>query len=229
MFNIIIISQNQENYIVPLIESFNKQLPGINRLFVLERTQDNSAKLLTQLNEKFIENTEGEGFLAGKGRDMGLSSMPVENTLFLDGDRILNNFTISLIEQAFILYDVCLIKVENDFREGFKETFSENKAFGLYHNNVFSCGMTIRKEMIEKITLIQDNRLFHKDFDGNFGEEDRFLGDMIYKLNGTCGLFPVTSYLNGSFSKITDRHSYRGQRRTRSSLQKQYSIVLRFL
>jgi hypothetical protein len=223
MFNVIIISKDQCEYLPLLIESLNSQLPNINRLFVLDRCTDDSAKYLYDRHEKFIENKIGEGFLAGKSRDIGLKHCGIDNTLFLDGDRILNGFTVDIVEQAFN-YDLCLIKIEHDFRTIFKSTFTENPFFGNINNDVFSCGITVKKDMIQKIVNLQHGRLFNEAFDCNFGEEDRFLGDMVFFNNGTCGLFPNSCYLSGKFSTINYNAAYRQQCITRLELKKYYNI-----
>jgi hypothetical protein len=224
--NAIIIAKDQGAFLPPLLNSLRVQLPTVNRLFVLDRCTDDSKAFLLSQHENFVENKEGTGFLAGFSRDLGLKTIGIENTLFLDGDRILNNFKISDLEFAIDIADICLIKVETDFRKNFTKTFIINPEFGKYHNDVFSCGFTIRKEMIEKVLKIQNNRLFHKNFDGNFGEEDRFLGDMIFHLGGTCWLFPENSYLSGDFSKVQDQYKYKLQRKIRYRLNKEYNIKI---
>lgn len=224
--NVIITSQNQYAFLPELLNSILLQLPTANRLFVLDRCTDESKEFLKSKNERFIENTEGEGFLAGYSRDLGLKKLGIENTLFLDGDRILNNFKQEDVDFAFDIADICLIKIQDDFRKNFKKTFTVNPEFGKYHNDVFTCGLTIRKEMIQKIVEVQDGRLFHKNFDGNFGEEDRFMGDMAFHLGGTCWLFPEHVYLSGGFSKASDQYRYKLQRKIRYRLNKQYGIKI---
>ena len=219
-FQIIITSKDQSDSLIEMVEQLQKQFPGIKRLFVLDRCVDNSSTILSGLKESFIENKEGEGFLAGRARDLGLKFLGIENTFFLDGDRIPVNFSTALVDKALELYDICLASVAEDIREIFKSEFVPNPSFKYMYNDVFSCGLSIRKKMIEMITGIQQGRLFHPVFDGNFGEEDRYLGDVVYHFKGTCGLFPKESYLKGDFTKIKNWGPYVEQFRRRLELRK---------
>jgi hypothetical protein len=220
-FQIIVISHNQAEFIEPMSSALDNQFYGINVLFVLDRCQDNSADILKKLDKKFIENKEGEGFLAGKARDLGLSFLGVNNTLFLDGDRIPVNFSIDLVNKSIEFYDVCLVSVEKDFRKNFSFDFVPNPNFSKENNDVFSCGICIRKEMIERITKLQGGRLFNIAFDGVFGEEDRFLGSVVNYFGGSCGLYPKTSYLKGGFTKIINYRRYLEQVNKRKKLVKE--------
>jgi hypothetical protein len=205
-----------------MIDNLNNQFNGVKRLFVLDRCTDGSKhKLKSYPDEIFIENNEGEGFLEGKARDLGLSYLGIDNTFFLDGDRIPINFSIDLVNKAFKLYDICLSSVEKDFRKTFIDVFTFNPKFNVMDNDVFTCGLTIRKEMIEKIIKLQNGRLFNSVFDGSFGEEDRFLGSMVYHLGGTCGLFPKHCHLTGDFSKIKNFRKYAEQINKRKNLIEQ--------
>jgi hypothetical protein len=219
-FQIIVISKNQSDCLAEMSEQLEIQFPKINRLFVLDRCVDNSVEILKKKNELFVENKDGEGFLAGKMRDLGLSYFGLRNTLFLDGDRVPVNFSIDIIQKALELYDICLISIENDCRHKFKSEFILNPVFKSFHNDVFSCGFCIRQQMIEKVISLQKGRLFNKEFDGVYGEEDRYLGDVICRLNGTCGLFPKQYYLKGEFSKIENRIVYNRQICKRHKLRK---------
>lgn len=210
-FQIITISKNQAESMKEMAEQLQSQFPGIKRLFVLDRCIDTSSKILSDMGECFIENKSGEGFLAGYVRDTGLSFLGIESTLFFDGDRIPVNFSIELIEEALTLYDICIASREEDCRTYFDSHFVPNPMFSSDHNGVYSCGLCIRKEMIEKIKAIQNGRLFHAVFDGSYGEEDVYLGDVIAYLNGTCGLFPKRSYLKGSWEKKDHLITYKEQ------------------
>jgi hypothetical protein len=203
-----------------MVKQLQLQFPGIKRLFVLDRCTDNSSSILSDLKESFIENKEGEGFLAGRARDLGLKFLGIENTFFLDGDRIPVNFSVDLVNRALEKYDICLVSVTEDFRTCFTSDFTFNPEFRRIHNDVFSCGLCIRKEMIEKVVALQQGRLFHPAFDGNFGEEDRYLGNVVLHFKGSCGLFPKNCYLKGGFRKIEDWGSYTRQFKKRLELKK---------
>lgn len=229
-FQVIVITQNQSLYIKPMVDALSSSFPGISSLFVVDRSTDNSIEILKALNQPYIFNSAGEGFLAGYSRDLGLSYLinlnsRIENTLFLDGDRISVGFNCFIIEQALSLYDICLASTVNDYRKTFKDDFAFNPDQGKFNNGVFSCGLLIRKEMIEKILRFQGGRLFHKDFDGSFGEEDRYTGDIVYHLGGTCGMFPKLLHLSGdSFSQIKDWNKYSIQVNKRKILRRKLGL-----
>jgi hypothetical protein len=222
-FQVIVISQNQAKYIKDMVSAISLSFPGVPSLFVVDRSVDDSLTVLKSLAQPYIFNSKGEGFLAGRARDLGLSHLGIDNTLFLDGDRIPVGFSSSIIEHALSTYDITLASTANDFRKSFRQEMMVNPNFGKFHNDVFSCGLLIRKEMINQILKIQSGRLFHPVFDGAFGEEDRYLGDLVYSMGGTCGLFPGVLHLMGnSFSKInkSNYQVYKDQIAKRKLLRK---------
>lgn len=200
MCNIIIVSKDQQQYIEEMRDILNTCLPNFKRVFAFDRCIE-GAKKAEELGEKFVLNEFGSGFMAGYTRDVGLNALEVDDTLFLDGDRIPIGLNETLISQA-LNYDICLLKIENDCRPIFEKQFIANPVFHKYHNSVYTCGFVIKKEMILKIKALQEQRLFNSCFDGHYGEEDEFLGNLIFSLGGTCGLFPKTVYLKGKFRDV---------------------------
>jgi hypothetical protein len=220
-FQIIIISQNQASFVQEMLKQLQTQFPGVPRLFVLDRCTDATASILIEFKEKIIENKKGLGFLAGFSRDVGLDFLGVENTLFLDGDRIPVNFSRDKIEKGLDLYDICLISREKDIRSVFTDEFISNPVFKENENYVYSCGISIRKEMINKVRDQQGGRLFHPAFDGVYGEEDGYLGDVVAYLGGTCGLFPKQSYVKGDHT-YPDRQGRRLEQYNKRLKMKRY-------
>ncbi len=138
---ILIISKNQADSILPMIEATN----GFERLWVLDRCSDNSSMLLQSYNERFIENKEGEGFLAGRMRDLGLDyvlSKKYETVILFDGDRIPINLSKRLVENEMNKSDCSLALAEKDFRE-FIPSF---KAY----TKVITAGLIVKTNYLKK-------------------------------------------------------------------------------
>ena len=76
--DIIVINKDQENTIIPM----ENKIHDFNHVFCFDRYKPN-------VDVPAVYNTEGEGFLAGKCRDIGASHFNYEGDfLFLDGDKI---------------------------------------------------------------------------------------------------------------------------------------------
>jgi hypothetical protein len=202
MSNVVIVSKDQQQNIEEMRDALKACLPSFKRVFAFDRCFE-GAKKAAELGEKFVLNETGSGFMAGYTRDLGLNALENDDTLFLDGDRIPSGLNEELVLKAVSLYDICLIRIENDCRTIFtKDEFTLNPVFQDYYNNVYTCGFVIKKEMISKIKALQEQRLFNSCFDGFYGEEDEFLGNLIFSLGGSCGLFPKSICLKGSFRDV---------------------------
>ena len=197
--NIVIISQNQAAYLSEMHEA----VKGYPHIFVLDRCTDSSAAILTLLNENYILNRTGEGFLAGRMRNRGLEALgEIDDTLFLDGDRIPINFTDDIYQEAIKRFDITLARVKDDFRPAGTD-FMLNGQHGQCNSHCFSCGMLIRKSAILKIQEFQGGHLFSPKFDMWEAGEDEFLGTVAYHLGLSCGFFPSRCYLGGESFKRT--------------------------
>lgn len=217
---IITISKDQRGSIPAFIRALNEQLPSIPRCWVVDKDTDESMPLLLSLNERAIENKTVKGFAAGACRDLGLSEIGVDDTFFFDGDRIPHGLTLKLVESALAQYDACLMRVEKDYRAFFGENFAKHPHFGKPMNDFFTAALLLKGDTIKRIQERQGGRLFHPTFDGHWGEEDRFLGDMVYKVGGSCGIFPKSCCVEGGFKRITDWPAYRAQMEKREALLK---------
>lgn len=181
MFNpvVMIITQNQENYIEDLIKNTSE----FERFWVVDRSKDNTTEKLTQLKENFIENKEGDGFLAGKMRDIGLDILLEKDydiIIMLDGNRIPKNLNKDLIEKEAKEFDCGIALCEKDIR---KEIYNNEMSY----MHVATAGLFVKTSFLKKIRNLSfmENRCFHKDFDGSYGEEDIFLGYCLYSVGAT--------------------------------------------
>lgn len=199
--HIVVISHNQAKSLPPLGAYLRDRFPGCPVTVVLDRCSDNSIEMARIAGFSPVLNFEGVGFLAGRMRDKGLAASGMHDTLFLDGDRIPSmKFGYKEACKALAMYDLTLLPIkEGEFRGWFlNEHFVENKNYGEWGNDFFTCGLVARKSALESLTKSQDGLMFVKDFDGQFGEEDRYLGDLAYALGLTCGGAPRSYALSGS-------------------------------
>lgn len=220
MMQIIIISKNQQRHLMTMREALEADFAGVNRLFVLDRCTDDSENILKSAGEKFIVNREGEGFLAGKMRDFGLDHLGIHNTLFLDGDRIPMNLNEKICADALDQYDMATIRMKSDTRLTAIELAAAPE-YGKHDNMIHSAGILIGEKVINAIRISQNGRLFHPAFDGLYGNEDLYLGDVAFKLGFTCGEFPFPIRLSGDPAtwKTCDKNIYRLQVEKRLKLR----------
>ena len=210
--NVVVISHNQAGSIRAMKSYLDRCFPGCPVVMVLDRCIDNSQEEATACRMPHVVNSEGSGFLAGRMRDLGLQYTGYwKDTLFLDGDRIPTDcLNYESAKAALGLYDMTLIPVsEGEFRRWFSnDQFVDNPQYGKWGNDVFTCGMVMRGCALTAITTHQEGKLFVTDFDGYYGEEDRFLGDVAYHLGLTCGGAPRSMALSGGFRPARERVGY---------------------
>lgn len=197
---IVVISRNQVEYVQPM-----KAALSINPLFVFDRTPNHP------IDVDFIENTQGEGFLAGRMRDMGAELFPDEDILFLDGDKIPQGDIVADIERLKDKYDCITYGIDPELEDRYvrshmKEIDSDGILPSHLNNSLltcgcYSCGMWLSAEAIKKLKELNDGRIFHSMFDGNWGDEDNFLGDQLKYLGMRVG-YSTHVRLSGEFSKF---------------------------
>lgn len=205
---IVVISHNQAPSISKMKSYLDRYFPKCPVTLVLDRCTDNSVDQASLAGIPFITNWEGTGFLAGRMRDLGLSKSGACDTLFLDGDRIPSGgFNYAAAREALQSYDISMLPVaDGEFRYWFsQDSLVPNPNYGKWNNDVFTCGIVMRKSAIAAIQGFQGGLLFVKDFDSQFGEEDRYLGDVAYHLGLTCAGFPKKYALSGGFRPNSDR------------------------
>ncbi len=175
-----IINKDQADSIPKMI----KATEGFERFWGLDRCKDNSAEILRSYGERFVENKEGEGFLAGKMRDMVLDEILKEESDYIvmfDGDRIPFNLTRELIVDEMSKCDCSFALAEKDHRrERYHNSYDLAATAGLIVKTSF-----VRR--VRKLTFMQ-NRCFHSMLDGYYGLEDTFFGACLYCLGAKLKL-----------------------------------------
>lgn len=147
-------------------------------------------------------NGEEISFLAGKIRNIGIEDID-DDVLFFDEDKIPSENPIHKIEKLKNKYDCILYFSEyNDTRitkliSHNNDDFIPLKTFGDNNNFVYTCGIFLKKEVINDIKYINNGKLFHPIFDGKWGREDAFLGDEILALGYKIGYDKTIKLKNG--------------------------------
>ena len=96
------------------IPKFEECLKGFDHIYVIDRPSVEYPAGIPA-----IYNFSGDGFLAGRMRDLGALSFAGEDILFLDGDKVPQG-DLSAVENA--PFDCVLLGVQNDKREYFDGT-----------------------------------------------------------------------------------------------------------
>lgn len=200
--HIVVISKGQEEFVEKMISA----LSPIEPLFVFDRCEPVEGV-------RFKHNIEGEGFLAGRMRDLGAEGID-DDVLFLDGDKVPQGNIVADIEKLKSKYDCICYGIdkesENSTYRSFMKAddvddivpFQKNKmpfAYGCY-----SCGMWLSRDAVRKLRELNGGRIFHPIFDGNWGDEDNFLADELYYSGFKIG-YSTHVRLSGKFSDWTKR------------------------
>lgn len=198
--DIVIISKNQLQSIQKMLFKLRLDIPSANRIFVLDRCTDGTKEFLESCGEKYVERVDATGFCAGTARNLGLKhTNPNNDVLFLDGDRIPHNLTFERIIQMLYYFNISMIKNENDNRHWFVNVPSINTQLNQFNNNVWSSAILFRRSAINTISeVVGDNNLFDPIFDGHWGCEDEYIGDLAKHFGMLVGGFPSFIYVDGN-------------------------------
>lgn len=177
MFSVVVITKDQPEY----IPAFEEVLRDYNHVYVIDRPT-----VEYPINIPCIVNYYGEGFLAGRMRDIGASCFYDSDILFFDGDKVPQGDLKSL---DALPYDCVLLGTKNDTRDFFDGTTHAVELLNPYmqYNGVYSCGILLRKNVISRLREVNGGRIFNPVFDGHWGEEDTWNGDIIFHDKFTVG------------------------------------------
>ena len=118
-------------------------------------------------------------------------------------------------------FNISMIKNKSDTRSWFVNVPSINTQYDKYNNNVWSSAILLRRTAINEISNIVGNgNIFDPIFDGNWGCEDEYLGDVAYSLGMISGGFPSHIYVDGTTTPSTNSSDeYRNQVEKRNKLR----------
>jgi len=226
---IVIISKDQPKF----IDAIEEKVSNFDHIFVIDRPT-----VEYRIPKNSIMNFAGEGFLAGRMRDMGASLFGNDDILFLDGDKAPIGEDLSFLDT--LPYDCIVLPCENDryrdegyFKEEVGAIPNNNDYNTNFKNPFFTCGILYRKKLVEKLREINGGRIFNSVFDGNWGEEDRWNGDIINFLGFSAGYttkIKLSGIVDGcdlenciAAKNVTDRHvQYAINSMKRMNLRKKY-------
>lgn len=172
--NIVVINRNQESK----IQEMEEKIHEFNHVFCFDRYKP-------EIDVPAVYNTEGEGFLAGKCRDIGAAYFDYKGDfLFLDGDKVPVG-DLNIIPKIGV--DCVLLGVgKEDHRRfmqdpGITKEYNWDEGFDYKNplNFVYSCGIYLSQKAVDMMREINGGRIFHPVFDGIWGDEDRWIGDVL--------------------------------------------------
>lgn len=195
--HIVVINRGQQEYVKPMQEALAPHVP----LFVFDRCSPVEGCC-------HITNTEGEGFLAGKMRDLGAAGVD-DDILFLDGDKVPDGDIVSNINALSPKYGCICYGIRGDLENseyrGFMKADGTDgivpwQASGFpFASGCYSCGMWICRDGIRKLRELNGGRIFHPSFDGTWGDEDNFIADELHYSGFRIG-YSTHVRLSGEFS-----------------------------
>lgn len=174
-YKVVIISKDQSHHIINMRNKIKTQY-----MFVLDRCIDNSKQICIDNNINYITNELGIGFMAGHARQLGIDYFGVdEYILFLDGDKIPHG-NLSIIEDYIEMGVDCVLFGVSDDPRGYPKNEILKMDKNNPHNGVYSCGILLSPRAM-RICQSTSNlgRVWHEDFDGRWGDEDRWIGDIL--------------------------------------------------
>lgn len=201
MMHVVVINKDQQEFVAPMMAA----LSPVEPLFVFDRCEPVEGC-------KYRINSSGIGFLAGKMRDLGAEGID-DDILFLDGDKVPQGDIVADIERLKSKYDCICYGVEARYEHselrGFMRTDGVDGivpwqkdgrpfAYGCY-----TCGMWICREGIRKLRMLNGERIFHRAFDGTWGDEDNFVADELHYSGFRIG-YSTHVRLGGRLSPCND-------------------------
>lgn len=200
-----------------MIDSLNKFIPDAHRIWVLDRSTDDSVDILNDLGEFYIKTEYSDSARHVSGcRNLGLSYTRNDaDVIFLDGDRYIKKFNMDFISTD---KDILLFPVDQDERDDPKWFTDYSMVYGHLHNGFYSCGVFFKRNSIKKILEYQ-GEMFDTSLEEYWGVEDVHLGDVCYHLGLSCDLYKDIR-LNGCFdpSKKIPLEAWRARVRKRLDL-----------
>lgn len=204
----VVINKGQQGFVAPM----RAALSPLEPVFVFDRCTPSKDAV------RYRTNSEGDGFLAGRMRDIGAEGID-DDILFLDGDKVPMGDIVADIESLKGLYDCICYGIDGSLehsglrsfmREDGKHGIVEWQARGFpYAYGCYSCGLWVSREAVRRLRDLNGGRIFHPAFDGVWGDEDNFLADELGYSGFRIG-FSTRVRLSGSFGSCDDKRKFDG-------------------
>lgn len=204
----VVINRGQQGFVAPM----RAALSPLEPVFVFDRCAPSKDAV------RYRTNSEGDGFLAGRMRDIGAEGVD-DDILFLDGDKVPMGDIVADIESLKGLYDCICYGIDGSLehsglrsfmREDGKHGIVEWQARGFsYAYGCYSCGLWVSREAVHRLRDLNGGRIFHPAFDGVWGDEDNFLADELGYSGFRIG-FSTRVRLAGSFGNCDDKRKFDG-------------------
>ena len=201
--DVVVINHNQQEF----VPQMQMSLRPIDPIFVFDRCTP-------VVVCRHIVNCDGEGFLAGRMRDLGASVVGDDDILFLDGDKVPQGDIIADIDSLRCKYDCILYGVSSNEKSVLRSFMAVDDKDGLlpYQDSseltygCYSCGMWLSKNAVAELRKLNGGRIFHPAFDGFWGDEDNFVGDELRYLGFRIG-YSTHVRLSGSLGGMTSKNA----------------------
>lgn len=200
--HIVVINRDQQEFVNPMRAALAPHDP----LFVFDRCEPVEGC-------RYIVNNDGDGFLAGRMRDIGAEGLD-DDILFLDGDKVPKGDIVSDIEKLKGKYGCICYGIEgaleNSEYRGFMRTDGVDGIVPFqrlghpFASGCYSCGMWLSMEAVRKLRKLNGGRIFHPAFDGTWGDEDNFVADELHYSGFRIG-YSTHVRLSGTFSDCRNK------------------------
>lgn len=173
MIYLVCINNGQPDALAPMLAASASF--GDRRVLVLDR----SPEIAPFGWPHVVRNSDGDGWLAGRMRDIGLSYVRANfpdctGVLFVDGDRIPQEDLL-----PFCVGDCTLFSTVDDMRGEVPGRLCDCTEWCKDFKNSPFMSPALYLSMSCINAVLEDGRLFASCFDGIWGEEDRDLGDRV--------------------------------------------------
>lgn len=212
---VVVINKDQQEFVEPMM----KALAPVEPMFVFDRCEPVEGC-------RYRVNKEGEGFLAGKMRDLGAEGVD-DSILFLDGDKVPCGDIVGDIDWLSPEYDCICYGIAGELEDSvYRLHMKEDGKHGQvpwqaagfpYASGCYSCGMWVSREGVRYLRETNGGRVFHPAFDGEWGDEDNFLADELHYGGFRIG-YSTRVRLGGNLG------GYRGSREKQESWMRHFCL-----
>lgn len=198
-----------------------------------DNSVDIISNIITDLNVSYTVKTKGDNFSAGMTRDYGLSKLSEEYSviIFTDGDCYPNE---TVVEDHYLnctIRSEPIVSCGRRMMQDVSGTYHEDERMNVWANGfsfvprngrvllstrvtqesifTYSCSLAFNKYAIElckdiNYKLSGERRVFNPEFDGNWGGEDNFISDCLFRAGYWITLTDYRSYVKHPYHKPSD-------------------------